>query len=190
MPVFGTVSLKKMKFCTQCANPVSLRIPAGDTLPRHVCEGCGEIHYQNPKIVAGCIPEWEGKILLCRRGIEPRHGLWTIPAGFMENGETIEQAAARETWEEACAKVSIDGLYAVFNIPHVNQVYMIFRAALTVADFAPGIESLETALFEEEDIPWSEMAFPVVVQSLKRYFSDRVEDHFPTFVGTLEPIKR
>ena len=137
-----------MNFCTQCASPVALRVPAGDTMARHVCEACGEIHYQNPKIVAGCIPEWEGKILLCRRAIEPRKGLWTIPAGFMENGETVEQAAARETWEEACASVEISGLYAVFNIPHVNQVYMIFRAALKDETFAPGIERLETGLFE------------------------------------------
>jgi ADP-ribose pyrophosphatase YjhB (NUDIX family) len=179
-----------MKFCTQCASPVALRVPDGDTMARHVCEACGEIHYQNPKIVAGCIPEWEGKILLCRRAIEPRNGLWTIPAGFMENGETVEQAAARETWEEACAHVEINGLYAVFNIPHVNQVYMIFRAALKDETFAPGIESLETGLFEEAEIPWSQMAFPVVVQSLERYFSDRQRDHFPTFLGTLEPIKR
>lgn len=179
-----------MKFCSQCAHPVSLRVPQGDTLARHVCDACGEIHYQNPKIVAGCIPEWEGQILLCRRGIEPRHGLWTIPAGFMENGETIEQAAARETWEEAYARVDIIGLYAVFNIPHVNQVYMIFRATLKDKEFAPGIESLDTALFDEDNIPWSEMAFPVVVQSLQRYFDDRLANQFPPFVGTLQPIKR
>ena len=99
-----------MNFCNQCAHPVATQIPDGDTKERYVCNECGVIHYQNPKIVAGCIPEWEGQILLCRRGIEPRHGLWTIPAGFMENGETIEQAAARETLEEACADVEINGL--------------------------------------------------------------------------------
>ena len=130
------------------------------------------------------------QILLCRRGIEPRHGLWTIPAGFMENGETIEQAAARETLEEACAEVEINGLYGVFNIPHVNQVYMIFRASLKEKKFAYGIESLETELFSENDIPWSEMAFPVVVQSLKRFFNDRVRQEFPAFIDTVAPIKR
>jgi len=179
-----------MKFCSQCASPVTIRIPNGDTKERHVCNECGEIHYQNPKIVAGCIPEWEGRILLCRRAIEPRHGLWTIPAGFMENGETVEQAAMRETLEEACAHVEISGLYAVFNIPHVSQVYMIFRAQLQEGQFAPGIESLETALFFEEEIPWSEMAFPVVVQALERFFSDRPRNAFPPFVDTVTPLNR
>ena len=179
-----------MKFCSQCGSPVSIRIPQGDNRERHVCDACGEIHYQNPKIVTGCIPEWQGQILLCRRGIEPRHGLWTIPAGFMENGETIEQAAMRETLEEACARVEIHGLYAVFNIPHVNQVYMIFRAQLSDGEFAPGEESLETELFDEDQIPWSEMAFPVVIQSLRRYFSDRLNNHFPPFVDTVTPIRR
>ena len=102
-----------MNFCSHCGKSVSLRIPEDDNRPRHVCDSCGHIHYQNPKIVAGCIPEWQGKILLCRRAIEPRYGLWTIPAGYMENGETIEQAACRETEEEACARVDLDGLYAI-----------------------------------------------------------------------------
>jgi ADP-ribose pyrophosphatase YjhB (NUDIX family) len=179
-----------MKFCSQCASPVAVRIPDGDTLERHVCDACGQIHYQNPKIIAGCIPHWQGQILLCRRAIEPRHGLWTIPAGFMENGETIEQAAMRETYEEACARVEISGLYAIFNIPHVSQVYMIFRAELLDGEFSPGIESLETALFSEKEIPWSDMAFPVVVQSLQRFFADRPGDHFPPFVDTIVPVKR
>ena len=135
-----------MKFCSHCAQQLSFKIPEGDNLPRHVCDSCGMIHYQNPKIVAGCIPEWEGRILLCRRAIEPRHCLWTIPAGFMENSETVEQAAARETREEACAKINIIGLYGVYNIPHVNQVYMIFKGSLADGAFAPGVESLETVL--------------------------------------------
>ncbi len=176
-----------MKYCSQCAAPVVFRVPSGDTLKRHVCDVCGEIHYQNPNIVAGCIPEWRGRILLCRRAIEPRHGLWTIPAGFMENGETVEQAAMRETLEEACANVEISELYAVYNIPHVNQVYMIFRAKLLGGEFAPGVESLETVLFEEADIPWDEMAFPVVVRSLQRFFADRPGNRFPPFVDTIVP---
>ena len=179
-----------MKFCSQCASPVTVRIPDGDTLERHVCDACGQIHYQNPKIIAGCIPHWQGQILLCRRAIEPRHGLWTIPAGFMENGETIEQAAMRETYEEACTRVEISGLYAIFNIPHVSQVYMIFRAELLDGKFAPGIESLETALFSEKEIPWSDIAFPVVVQALQRFFAERPGDHFPPFVDTIVPVKR
>jgi ADP-ribose pyrophosphatase YjhB (NUDIX family) len=162
-----------MNFCSHCGQPVTLRIPDGDTLPRHVCDACGTIHYQNPKIVTGCIPEWEDKLLLCRRAIEPRHGLWTLPAGFMENGETTAEGAARETLEEALARVEIDRLYALFNIPHINQVYLMFRARLLDLNFAPGPESLEVALFREDEIPWRELAFPVVKETLERYFRDR-----------------
>ena len=176
-----------MNFCSHCGKSVSLKIPEDDNRPRHVCDNCGNIHYQNPKIVAGCIPEWQGKILLCRRAIEPRYGLWTIPAGYMENGETLEQAACRETEEEACARVDLDGLYAVYNIPHVSQVYTIFRGQLADGAFAPGAESLETELFEENQIPWGEIAFPVVDRTLKRFFLDRPEQRFATFVDTVAP---
>ena len=162
-------------------------IPDGDNRERHVCEQCGFIHYQNPKIVTGCIAEWNNSILLCRRAIEPRYGLWTIPAGFMENGETVEHAAQRETIEEACAEVEITDLYSVVNIPHVNQVYMIFRAQMKNANFGAGEESLETELFTEDSIPWSDMAFPVVVETLRRFFLDRNRNEFPTFVDTLIP---
>ncbi|HCF73920.1 MAG TPA: NUDIX hydrolase [Arenicellales bacterium] len=179
-----------MNFCSHCGKSVSLKIPEDDNRPRHVCDNCGNIHYQNPKIVAGCIPEWQGKILLCRRAIEPRYGLWTIPAGYMENGETLEQAACRETEEEACARVDLDGLYAVYNIPHVSQVYTIFRGQLADGAFAPGAESLETALFEENQIPWGEIAFPVVDRTLKRFFLDRPEQRFATFVDTVAPPAR
>ncbi len=179
-----------MNFCSHCGKSVSLKIPEDDNRPRHVCDSCGNIHYQNPKIVAGCIPEWQGKILLCRRAIEPRYGLWTIPAGYMENGETLEQAACRETEEEACARVDLDGLYAVYNIPHVSQVYVIFRGQLADGAFAPGAESLETALFEENQIPWGEIAFPVVDRTLKRFFLDRPEQRFATFVDTVAPPAR
>ncbi|MCH7614507.1 MAG: NUDIX hydrolase, partial [Nitrospinae bacterium] len=112
-----------MKYCSDCGASTSLKIPPGDTLPRHVCQNCGTIHYQNPKIVAGCIPEWHDQILLCKRAIEPRFGLWTFPAGFMENDETIEDAAIRETKEEAQTIIELAGLYTVFSIPHVSQVY-------------------------------------------------------------------
>ena len=179
-----------MNFCSHCGKSVSLRIPEDDNRPRYVCDSCGNIHYQNPNIVAGCIPEWQGKILLCRRAIEPRYGLWTIPAGFMENGETIEQAAYRETEEEACARVDLNGLYAIYNIPHVNQVYMIFRGQLTDGAFAPGTESLETSLFEEKQIPWGEIAFPVVGRTLKKFFLDRPKRHFATFIDTVTPAAR
>lgn len=150
-----------------------MRIPDGDNLERFVCDSCGAIHYQNPKIVAGSIPEWEDRILLCRRAIEPRYGLWTLPAGFMENNETTQQAALRETMEEANAQVEILNLYALFNIPHISQVYMIFRARLTDLQFKPGAESLEVELFREDEIPWDELAFPVMHETLVRYYNDR-----------------
>ncbi|MBO67965.1 MAG: NUDIX hydrolase [Acidiferrobacteraceae bacterium] len=178
-----------MKYCGNCGSTVNLLIPDGDNLPRHVCTECGMIHYQNPKIVAGCIPEWQSQILLCRRAIEPRLGLWTIPAGFMENGETLQQAAQRETYEEACADVDIKGLYSIFNLPHVNQIYIIFRGQLKEKEFAPGLESLETALFEQDQIPWAEMAFPAVIKTLERYFEDRKTNQYPTFIDTISRKK-
>ncbi len=180
----------EINYCIQCGAGVELRVPAGDNMPRHVCDACGTIQYQNPKIVAGCIPEWQGRILLCKRAIEPRYGLWTIPAGFMENRETVEQAAARETDEEAMARVEIAGLYGVYNIPHISQVYMIFRGDLVDGEFAPGPESLETALYSEEEIPWEEMAFPVVVRALQRYFEDRRRGMFEPFIDEIQPMKR
>ena len=174
-----------MKYCSDCASPVELRIPEGDNLPRFVCDQCNTIHYQNPNIVAGCIPEWEGKLLLCRRAIEPRHGFWTLPAGYMENSETTIEAARRETAEEAGADVEISNLFAVINLPHINQVYMMFRAQLHKPDYSAGTESLEVKLFEEHEIPWDELAFPVIEQTLKRYYSDLARGEFQLHVGDL-----
>ncbi len=162
-----------MKFCSSCSAHVELRIPEGDTLSRYVCTVCHEIHYQNPKMVVGCIPEWEDKILLCRRAIEPKIGWWTLPAGFMENNETLAQAAARETFEEASARVSIGDLYAVYSLPHISQVYVLFRAKLLDLDFKPGVESSEVKLVSEAEVPWDEMAFRVIHDPLKRYFMER-----------------
>lgn len=162
-----------MKYCSNCSATVELLIPEGDSLPRYVCTTCNIIHYQNPKLVVGCIPEWEDKILLCRRAIEPRRGWWTLPAGFMENNETLEQAAARETLEEANARVEIGDLYAVYSLPHISQVYVLFRARLLDLDFKPGIESLEVKLLTENEIPWEEMAFRVIHDPLKQYFKER-----------------
>ncbi len=176
-----------MKFCSQCGALVTRKVPPGDNLPRYVCDACQEIHYQNPKIVAGCIPEWEGKILLCRRAIEPRSGLWTFPAGFMERGESTEQAAARETFEEAQADVEITSLYAVFSLPHISQVYMVFRGRMRGPDFQAGTESLEVQLFHRDAIPWEEIAFPVVHETLVRYVHDLVRGSFPVHVGSLRP---
>lgn len=179
-----------MKFCSNCGATVARKIPAGDSLPRYVCDACNTIHYQNPRMVVGCIPEWEGRILLCRRGIEPRHGLWTVPAGYMENGETLAAGAARETLEEACARVEIGALYAVYNIPHVNQVYLLFRARLLDADFAPGEETLETQLFDEAQVPWDQIAFATVRNTLTHYFADRARGHFGFHMGTIEAPPR
>ena len=162
-----------MNFCSLCGSTMTFRVPQGDSLPRHICQSCGEVHYQNPKLVIGCIAEWEEKILLCRRAIEPRHGFWTLPAGFMENGESTVQAALRETYEEACARVEIDSLFSLVNLPDINQVHLFYRARLLNADFSAGIESLETMLFSENDIPWNELAFRSVELCIKTYFTDR-----------------
>lgn len=174
-----------MNYCSECGAPVSLRVPEGDTLPRHVCQACGTIHYQNPKMVVGCIPEWEDRILLCRRAIEPKHGLWTLPAGFMENGETTAEGAARETWEEAGARIEIGKLYTLYNLPQVNQVYFIFRARLLDLDFQPGAESLEARLFTEKEIPWEQIAFRTVRTTLEQYFTDRRRDRFDFHFGDI-----
>jgi ADP-ribose pyrophosphatase YjhB (NUDIX family) len=179
-----------MKFCNQCGAPVELRIPAGDTLPRFVCGACRTIHYQNPRMVVGCIPEWEDKILLCRRGIEPRCGLWTVPAGFMENGETTYQGAVRETLEEANARIEIGPPYALYNIPHINQVYILFRAQLLDLGFSTGAETLEVRLFAESEIPWEQIAFATVHNTLMQYYSDRRNGEYKFHMGTIEPVKR
>ena len=179
-----------MKYCNQCGSTVNLRIPKGDNRPRHICDKCGFIHYQNPKLIAGCITEWQDQILLCRRAIEPRYCLWTLPAGFMENEETLEEAAIRETYEEACAEVKIIGLYSVFSLPHVSQVYVIFRGNLINGSFSAGSESLETKLFKEEDIPWNQIAFPVIEKTLKRYFLDRSSNKYFPFTETISSRRR
>jgi ADP-ribose pyrophosphatase YjhB (NUDIX family) len=173
-----------MNFCNHCGNPVELRIPPGDHLPRYVCAHCGTIHYQNPRIIAGCVPDHEGRILLCRRAIEPRLGYWTVPAGFMENRETIQQAAARESLEEAHAVVQIGSLLAVVHVMEAHQVHIFFRAILPRAEFGIAPESLEVGLFPESDIPWADIAFPSIEFALRRYFSDRAAGreahHFTT----------
>ncbi len=179
-----------MKFCSDCGASVSKKIPAGDNRPRWVCDACGTIHYQNPKLVVGCIPEWEDRILLCRRAIEPRHGFWTVPAGFMENGETTAAGAARETLEEANARVDNLTLYAVYNIPHIDQVYMLFRATLLDLDFHPGEETLETRLVAESDVPWDDLAFITVRNTLRHYYADRQRGEYRFHMGTIEPMGR
>ena len=179
-----------MNFCSDCGEKVSLRVPEGDNVPRYVCDACGTIHYQNPKMVVGCIPEWGDKILLCRRAIEPRYGLWTLPAGFMENGETAAQGAARETLEEAGARVTIDQLYTFLNLPNINQIYVMFRGTMLDLDFAAGTESLEVKLFSEEEIPWKELAFRTIKVTLEKYFADRKTGSFGFHMGDILPPNR
>ena len=174
-----------MNFCTACGAPVALKIPAGDSLPRHVCGGCGAIHYRNPRLVVGALPEWEDRVLLCRRAIEPRHGKWTLPAGFMENGETVAAAALRETLEEACARVELGAMYTLISVPHIHQVHVIYRSRLLDLDFAPGAETLELRLFAEDEIPWDEIAFRTVRQTLEHFFADRRSGRFGVHAGDI-----
>jgi ADP-ribose pyrophosphatase YjhB (NUDIX family) len=176
-----------IKFCSVCGSDrIERRIPEGDNLPRDVCAACGTIHYQNPKVVVGCLPEWKDEVLLCRRAIEPRYGLWTLPAGFLENGETVTAGAVRETLEEAGARVAVGDLYTMISLPNISQVYMMFRARLVDLDFSAGTESLEVRLFHEDEIPWDEIAFRTIGRTLRNYFLDRKLGHFPTRVSVLE----
>jgi ADP-ribose pyrophosphatase YjhB (NUDIX family) len=162
-----------MNFCSECGERLVLETPPGDHLPRHVCKACGAIHYQNPKIVVGCVPDHAGRILLCKRAIEPRLGYWTIPAGFMENGETLEQGAARECYEEALARVEIGSLLVVANVLSARQVHVFFRAHLPEPQFGAGPESLEVMLVEPAQIPWADIAFPSTEFALRSYLADR-----------------
>ena len=165
-----------MKYCPNCGQILQIRIPEGDQLPRAVCPSCSAVHYENPRVVVGCVPEWQGRILLCRRAIEPRHGYWTAPAGFLEIGESLHAAAVRETAEEALARVEIGSLVSVVNVLRAAQVHVMFRARLLASEHGAGVESLETALFTEAEIPWGKIAFESVRFSLERYFADRREN--------------
>jgi ADP-ribose pyrophosphatase len=169
-----------MNFCSNCGSRVVLRVPEGDFLPRHVCDNCGIIHYLNPKLVVGSVPVYEGRILLCKRGIEPRHGYWTIPAGFMENDETLEAGAAREAAEEARIQVEIGSLLLLANVTSARQVHVFFRSRMLTPDFGVTHESLEVRLVDESEIPWSDLAFPSTEYALRRFIEDRaagVERH-------------
>jgi ADP-ribose pyrophosphatase YjhB (NUDIX family) len=178
-----------INFCCTCAAPVTVQVPAGDNLPRHVCSACGAVHYRNPRLVVGTLPVWEDRVLLCRRAIEPRMGCWTLPAGFMENLESVAEAALRETREEAGANIEIGDLYTMISVPHISQVHVIYRATLLDLDFAPGEETLETALFEEAAIPWDEIAFRTVAMTLRHYFADRSHGRFGCHVEAIAPHK-
>lgn len=175
-----------MNFCSNCGSAaIDLTVPAGDNRPRYVCPDCDEIFYHNPKMVVGCIPRWGDQVLLCRRAIQPRYGLWTLPAGYMENQETAAEGAAREAHEEALARIEVGMLFTQFSIPHIDQVYMLFLGELKSLDFGAGEESLEARLFAEPDIPWDELAFPVMRKTLELYFEDRRNGRFRSHVGDI-----
>jgi len=176
-----------MNFCSECGQPVSVEVPAGDNRPRHVCHACETIHYSNPNIIAGCLPVYQEEyILLCKRAIEPRIGYWTLPAGFMENNESVEQAALRETFEEACASVTIRKLYTLTSIVHVNQVQMLYLAELTFPEYAASEESLEVELFHINEIPWDQLAFQTIHNALRFYIEDKKNSKFPLHTVLLD----
>ncbi len=179
-----------MKFCSDCGGPVQLEIPEGDDRLRHVCPSCGAIHYQNPKMVVGCIPEWRGRILLCRRAIEPCYGEWTLPAGYLENHETAAEGATRETLEEAGARVGDLAPYGMYSLPFVDQVYFMFRASLLDGDFSPGEESLDVRLYDPDHIPWDELAFTVMRETLGRWIRDRRTGEFPFHVVDIQDARK
>ena len=175
-----------MNFCSECGERVSQKIPAGDTHLRHVCDGCGMIHYLNPKLIAGTIAVSGDKILLCKRAIEPRYGFWTLPAGFMENDETVTEGAALETREEANAEVDNLALYTVASIPSVDQVHIFMKGDLVDNRYSAGEESLEVELFTEDEIPWDEIAFKTVRETLEHYFNDRKAGAYPVHTFDIE----
>ena len=160
-------------FCERCGHAASRVVPAGDNRARRVCGACGHIAYENPKTVVGCLLEWRGRVLLCRRGIEPRHGLWTLPAGFMENGEGTLEGALREAHEEATARSDDLRLFAVYDLPRISQIYVMFAGTLADGFARANEETLETGLFERAEVPWDEIAFPVVTETLERWYEAR-----------------
>ncbi len=165
-----------MKYCSNCGQRVSKRKPSDDSHERWVCDACSTVHYQNPKIVVGCVPEKDGRILLCKRAIEPRYGYWTVPAGFMELGESQAQGAARETLEEACAEVEIGHLFASVDVVDAGQVHVFFTAKL-LGEYAAGEESLDVAMYREDEVPWDDIAFHSGRFALQKYFADKGQNN-------------
>ena len=175
----------RIQHCRACGQRVAYRVPADDNRERAVCTACGDIHYENPLNVVGTVPVWGEQVLLCRRAIEPRHGFWTLPAGFLELGESTEAGARRETDEEAGARIELEGLFTVLNVVRVGQVHLFYRARLQDIDFNPGPETLEARLFHEHEIPWDELAFRTVRHTLERYFADRRSGSFGIHCGDI-----
>ena len=178
-----------MKYCTECGSATENKIPEGDNRPRDCCTVCDLIHYTNPKIICGTIPVRGESVLLCKRAIEPRYGKWTLPGGFMENGETVSQGAFRETLEETNTEVEMEELYAIFNVPQINQVYMLYLAKVVADDYSSTSESLDVKFFTENEIPWDDLAFPFVPKVLRSFFSDLKQGDFPLSTHTIERKK-
>ncbi|MDR0587842.1 MAG: NUDIX hydrolase [Burkholderiales bacterium] len=174
-----------MKYCDRCGGTLEYKIPADDTRNRYVCTVCDKVHYENPRVIVGTLPVWENKILLCQRAIEPRYGKWTLPAGFYEIGESLEEGAARETFEEARAHIVIDHLFSVISMPEIGQVHMIFLSRLTEPTFSAGEESLDVRLFSEAEIPWEEISFRTVSRTLRLFFEDRQRNHYTLHLSSL-----
>lgn len=175
-----------MKYCSACGKPVEERIPAGDDRPRHTCPSCGIIYYQNPKIVVGCIVEHDGKVLLCKRAIPPSPERWTLPAGYLELQEGVADGAVRETREEANARVRVSAPHSFLDLPHIGQCYYLFRSRFESVAFSPGPESLEVGLFELGEIPWDDLAFPVIHFALQLYVEDIRLGLARTHLGVLD----
>ena len=189
MPAPSAATLERMfnprriKHCRACGSPVDYQQPPDDNRDRAMCPACGEIHYENPLNVVGTVPAWGDQVLLCLRNIEPRRGCWTLPAGFMELGESTAQGALRETEEEAGARVELQGLFTVFNVVRVGQVHLYYRARMLDTSLAPGPETIEARLFTEAEIPWEQLAFRTVRKTLEHYFSDLRAGHFAVHAG-------
>ena len=177
---------RRARFCSQCSAPIQRRVPDGDNRERDVCDQCGAIHYQNPRMVVGTVPVWEGRILLCRRAIEPRYDTWTLPAGFMELNESTAQGAARETLEESGANIELGPLFTIIDVPQIEQVHLFYLAQALGPELDPGPESLEARYYDEADIPWEDLSFRTVATTLQRYLEDRRRGSFGTHHYTLE----
>jgi len=179
-----------MNFCSNCGSAeIKYKVPKGDNRPRWMCQNCTTIHYSNPNIVAGCLPLWEDKVLLCRRAIKPRKGYWNVPGGYLENGERVEDGASREVWEEALAKVSNLRIHTIYSLPHINQVYMHFLGDLEKLEYGVGEESEEVALFTQDEIPWNEIAFTSSIFTLKTYYHDLAKGAAEVHIGHFDHEK-
>lgn len=176
---------RRILHCRVCGSATDYRIPADDNRERAVCTSCGEIHYENPINVVGTVPVWGEQVLLCRRAIEPRHGLWTLPAGFLELGESTAEGALRETDEEAGARIELEGLFTVLNVVRVGQVHLFYRARMLGTELNPGPETLEARLFREDEVPWDQIAFRTVRETLQHFFEDRRRGDYGVHVGDI-----